>query len=334
MTSDDHSVTTAIDAAGYGTLRHAVELALQAPSVHNTQPWCWQIGSDRIELFADRNRRLVGTDPDGRDMLISCGAALHHVRVALAGLGTASVTERLPDPENRDHLATVRPVPGRPDPADSALFAQLGRRHTDRRPFAPVPISPAAVRVMIDRASRAGALLLPVTDPTALARLRVVLSDAAASQPHRPGYLSELLIWTHRYANARDGIPATSVPSRTVHDAEHLKRFPSGRLQAQPSVGQDGGLLLALATTGDDSLSRLCAGEAMSAVLLSATRSGLATTPLSQALEISEIRERIRTVALHIPEYPQLIIRIGHLAPGAAPLPATPRRPLASVLQR
>src|SRR5581483_508153 len=84
----------------HDTLVRAVERALQAPSVHNTQPWRWRIGDDTIDLLADRTRHLPSTDPDGRDLVISCGAALHHLRVALADLRVATSTDRLPDPEN------------------------------------------------------------------------------------------------------------------------------------------------------------------------------------------------------------------------------------------
>ena len=46
------------------TTRRVVELACRAPSVHNTQPWAWRIGPDRIELYADWSRQLPASDPD------------------------------------------------------------------------------------------------------------------------------------------------------------------------------------------------------------------------------------------------------------------------------
>jgi hypothetical protein len=55
--------------------------------VHNTQPWRWLVGDHSVHLMADRARGVPATDPDGRDLLLSCGAALHHLRVAFAALG-------------------------------------------------------------------------------------------------------------------------------------------------------------------------------------------------------------------------------------------------------
>ncbi|MDF3051341.1 MAG: nitroreductase, partial [Pseudonocardia sp.] len=75
---------------GPRTVRTALELACRAPSVHNTQPWRWRLGDDTVALFADQRRRLWATDRDARDLILSCGAALHHLRVALAAAGVDS----------------------------------------------------------------------------------------------------------------------------------------------------------------------------------------------------------------------------------------------------
>jgi hypothetical protein len=77
---------------------------------------------------------------------------------------------------------------------------------------------------------------------------------------------------------------------------------------------------------------QLRAGEATSAVLLTATRLGLATTPLSQGVEVDETRRAIQQKVLHVPEHPQLLIRVGWPASTADEIPTTPRRDLHSVL--
>ncbi|WP_214364411.1 Acg family FMN-binding oxidoreductase [Pseudonocardia sp. H11422] len=316
-------------------LERAVELALRAPSVHNTQPWRWRIGRDHVELHADRNRQLVGTDPDGRDLMISCGAALHHLRVALAGLGAATDVERLPDPEDRDHLATVRTRTGPPDRTEAALFGQLGRRHTDRRPFSSRPVPPATLSALGERAAKLGASLHPIIDAQARQRLETVLAEAAARQPYIFGYPAELAIWTRRYAGARDGVPPSALPGPGARaEGPGLRRFPTGRLTAPQDVdpNDDAGVLMVLTTPRDDELDRLRAGEATSAVLLAATRSGLASVPLSQSLEVVATREQLRRDVLGVPDEPQLVIRVGWAREGAAALAETPRRRLTSVL--
>ena len=317
----------------------AVEHALRAPSVHNTQPWRWRIADDTIELHADWNRHLVATDPGRRDLVISCGAALHHLLVALAAQGVEVRVERLPDPENSGHLATVVVQPDAGHPGDATLFRYISRRHTDRRRMSHRPVPAAHLRDLSERAERAGTMLIPVTGHDMRERLTNALTAGAHRQQFSPGYATELELWTRRYPAARDGIPTTSIAPLPIGGAAAtpLRRFPHGQLRQPrsfPGEGSDDDAaeLLVIATSDDDVLDRLRAGEATSAVLLAATGLGLATTPLSQGFEIDATRRAIQTTVLHVPEHPQLLLRIGWPASTAAELAPTPRRDLRSVL--
>ncbi len=317
-------------------LLRATERALMAPSVHNTQPWKWRVRADAVELYADLDRHLVGTDPDRRDLVISCGAALHHLRVALAADGVAVAVELMPDPEDSTLLAVVRIVDGPIDEEAAALAGAIGDRRSDRRAFSPEPAHPAQLRLLTDRAAAESVRLVAVVGEEALARLAVVLGEAARQERVTPGYAAELALWSRRYAGSRDGLPTRSRTSRGIESQSlGLRRFPAGGLQQGPQTltgGPDGATLMVLTTAGDDVRDWLRAGEATSAALLVATRIGLATTVLSQASEVADTRRQLADVVLRVPEHAQLVLRVGRALAGAAPLPPVPRRPLRAVL--
>jgi nitroreductase len=323
-------------AASTPLLLAAVERALRAPSVHNTQPWRWRVTADTVELHADPSRHLVATDPDQRDLVLSCGAALHHLRVALADAGVATTVARLPDPEVSTHLATVRPVPGDPNPRLVALAGSIEERHTDRRRFAAEPVDADTVAALRAEATANGVYLHVVTDPAALLRLEAAFAEAAGRQRYAPGYIAELTIWSRRYAGSRDGVPPEARTTTTSHSPGiGLRAFPEGNLPpgTQSAIDAHDGSLLCVLTTIDDTVGdRLLAGEAASAVLLAATRLRLATTPLSQATEVGAVREYLSSEVLHTPDQPQLGLRVGRPGGGTRELTPTPRRPLHSVL--
>lgn len=307
----------------------AVDLAVRAPSVHNTQPWRWALRGEHIHLYADADRHLTVTDPAQRVLLMSCGAALHHMRVALGMLGWSAEVTYLPDDAEPDHLAVVAARPQSASARDIELAAAIGHRQSDRRRYSSRPVPQAYVREVSGGARRFGAAARQVPR-----ELRPQLADAARTASLRhgadPAYLHELAVWSGRHGTD-DGVPAANTPAPRPDDEIAQRRFESPEL-ADLATGPEAAEWLVLCTIGDDRLARLRAGEAASALLLSATALGLASSLQSEPLAMPDLRAEIRHRVLSDCAYPQTMVRLGWRAPGAAPLPHTPRRPAAEVI--
>ncbi|NKY89827.1 NAD(P)H nitroreductase [Nocardia veterana] len=314
----------------YETLVAAVELAVRAPSVHNSQPWLWRIGDDTVQLYADTARQLRQTDPDQRDLVVSCGAALHHLRVAAAGLGWATVVHRLPNPAVPDHLAAVE---FRPEPATAeavGLSRAIASRHSDRRRYTSWEVPDMHIETLTAAAAANGVLVRDVVADDERVQLLRAFERAAAVHNADTAYRAELAQWSGHHATpdgvpARSAVAATGVMSRPFADP--------GLPEAVMRDIAEADHMLVLYTAGDDRVSRLRAGEATSAILLAATIFGLATCPLSEPLEVPEVRAHLRTDLLGDSGYPQMIIRVGWAAAGSS-LPPTPRRALDDVVAR
>jgi hypothetical protein len=318
-----------------GEVRAALQRAIRAPSIHNSQPWRWRIGPRAVNLYADVTRRLTRTDPEGRDLVISCGAALHHLLVALADYGRGARVHRLPDPTRPDHLASLTPAPEVDVDIDARLAAEIGRRHTDRRPFRSWPVPPEVTGELAEIADRQGLGLEIVTDPRARRRLFRAIEAAAQQQEADPAYLAELAEWSGRPTGAPDGVPGHRAPrAGAVPGQMPMRAFPGSAAPESFSSEPESAALLLITTSTDTPLQWLRVGEVTSAILLTATCHSLASSPLTQPLEVGDTRAFLRDRVVRRAAHPQMLLRIGwpH-ADVTSPRP-TPRRPVTEVVDR
>ncbi|CQD15203.1 putative NAD(P)H nitroreductase [Mycobacterium lentiflavum] len=308
-----------------GTIRTVLALASRAPSVHNTQPWRWLVGEQSLHLYSDATRQLPNTDPDGRDLILSCGAALNHCVVAFAAVGWHAKVSRLPNPADPNHLAAIELSQHKSDASDIALAAAIPRRRTDRRRYSSWQVPVGDIALMAARSARHGVTLCQVEDTDKLHK--IVAQSVWDHMNH--DYLAELTEWSGRYGSLA-GVPARNTP-KSDRDAAIPGRYFAGPVLAEPpgsSSAEDNAVVLALGTRADDRLAQLRAGEATSSVLLTATSTGLASCPVTEPLEIPETREAVRSVIFGSASYPQMLLRVGWAPINADPLPSTPRREL------
>ncbi|MGH3970984.1 MAG: Acg family FMN-binding oxidoreductase, partial [Mycobacterium sp.] len=240
------------------TIRTALTLATRAPSVYNTQPWRWLVGENSIHLYANPDLQLHSTDPDSRDLMISCGISLNHCFVAFAALGWLAKVHRFPSPADNNHLAAIEFEPYSATEADISLAAAIPRRRTDRRHYSSRPVAVNDIALMGARAARAGVMLRNVE---ALTHLSLLVAQAAVRHAESWEYLHELATWSGRYASAA-GVPARNAP-RLDHAAAIPRRTFAGPALAESSgapAAFDNAVVLALGTTADDDVARLRAG--------------------------------------------------------------------------
>jgi nitroreductase len=311
------------------TIHTVLSLATRAPSIHNSQPWRWRVGAESLHLYADPERHLPNTDPDSRDLLMSCGASLHHAVVALAAMGWQAKVHRFPDPLQPTHLAAIEVYRHPTSELDVVLAAAIPRRRTDRRHYSSWPVPARDITLMGSRAARAGVMMRRIES---LPKLQSIVAQAVWRHATDQDYLTELTTWSGRYASV-SGVPAHNTPPSDPTSPIPGRLFAGAALAQPPDTegADDNAVVLAFGTEDDSSLARLRAGEATSLVLLTATALGLSSCPVTEPLEIPETREAVRTEVFGASGYPQMMLRVGWAPVNTDPLPSTPRRPLAEV---
>ena len=309
-------------------MRECLSAATAAPSVHNSQPWRLRVTPAGVEVFADRTRILGVIDPGGRELLISVGAAILNLRVAMLAHGRRPVLRLQPDWPRHDLVALVTPGPVvHVTRTAQALAAAIPVRHTNRRPFADGAVAPRVLHELVCAAAAEAAGLVVADDVGRQAILDVVRT-AELLRRRDPRYWLELANWTFWRHGRRDGVPPAafgpcsagqSVPVRDFGLVQPPGRRRAERFELRPTI-------VVLSTSSDGPEAWLRAGQALERVLLTATVRGLATTPMTQPLETPDLRALVSARTPH--RTAQAIVRIGY-GPPSAP---SPRRPLDDVL--
>jgi hypothetical protein len=270
-------------------LAEAARVAGFAPSLRNTQPWWWRVDDATLELYTDPIRQLTVVDPGGRLMVLSCGAALHHARVALAAQGLPVVVERLAGLDRPRLLARLT-VSGysTAEPTAAQLLRTIQIRHAGRWPLA---------EAILDQS-------------------RFDMVRAAVEAEHSS--LRTLLPDDLRDIVGSDG-------ARGLAEFDPRRRRETSDLGgelARYGLNDCGAVYAILFGSGDTPAGWLYAGEALSAGWLTATDLGHRVLPLVAAVNGDGTRRVLRRLLPPLSE-PFLVLRFG----AVEPIHSGPRKP-------
>jgi nitroreductase len=300
-------------------LRDVVSAAVRAPSVHNTQPWRFVGRGDTLEVWADRSRQLFVQDPNGRELHLSCGAAVALAEAYARSRGVDSEVQVLPAAAAPDHLADVT-FTGSAEPTteDRALAEAIEARHTDRRPFDPRPVPAEVVHQLVHVAGQHGCSVRVVDSPDDAIAVAVTLARADDALTGSTDYAAELRRWTGRDPRAADGIPHSAAADVDPHRRAsnyRLRDMDPDRAAGPEVVGDEPPvaerpLVLVLGSTDDGPIAWVEAGRSLGRLLLATAAAGLVASPMSQALELAGTRARLSAdVGVR---NPQMVLRIGY----------------------
>ena len=313
-------------------IEDVVRTACRAPSLHNSQPWQWVFSRGQLRLFLDPSR-ILDTDHSAREALISCGAVLDHLRVAMAAAGWQSHIDRFPNANRPNHLASIEFTPVEfVTERDRRLASAIGARRTDRLPFSAVTEWQSIEAVVASSANRHAVHLEVIADDLQ-PRLEEAAQIADSLRMYDTPYHNELHWWTAPFEPS-EGIPYSALISAAEGDRVGIGRaFPVPRRpERRLEIPEDHAKILLLSTDGDARADALAAGETLSATLLECTMAGLATCPVTHLTEVTVTRDLIRSLMDH-DAVPQVLIRVGVVPVTEKAPPPTPRRPLSAVLR-
>ena len=328
----------------YGTIPEKfaflLRYAILASSLYNTQPWRFRVADTHVNLFADRSRWLPSADPQARQMIVACGAALFNLRTAAACHGLALHVDVCPDSRDPDWLARCT-VAGEAEcrEAEAALLRAIPMRRTHYKSF--IRDMPSPFHALLDRLKEAAhthAIQLSLApDDAAKAAVADIVVEAERQDLADPGFATERKRWLRPEQSERpDGIPRSYLlslrelpnfgapewaqPIGTAETATHQEQRLRTLVRASP-------LLALLSSRQDGRAQWLAVGEALKHIVLSARNAGVWASYLNGPIQRPEPRARLGA-HFHGAALPQVLLRMGY---GCEP-PPTARRALQDVL--
>jgi nitroreductase len=317
-------------------LRFLLNYAVLAPSNHNAQPWLFRIVSDGIELYADRTRALPVVDPEDRELVMGCGAALFNLRVAFRHFGYETIVRSFPDANKPDLLARVNFGEGNAASAEEhALFQAITKRRTNRMPFGTQPVSESLLRELQAAATKEGAWLHIVLGDHDRNMVADLIAKGDRIQMSDGHFRRELAAWIHPSRTAsHDGTPGYAIGFSGVTSylgplVVRTFDMGSGRAAKDRQLANGSPVLAVLGTQNDTPADWLWAGQALARVLLRARVDDVWASFLNQPIEVPELRIQLRDL-LSLKGFPQILLRMGY----GQDVKPTPRRTPGEVLMR
>lgn len=307
-------------------LRFLVRCAVLAPSSHNTQPWKFRIQDERIDLFLDANRWLRVADGDQRELHVSVGCALESLTVAGRHFGFSHRIDYLPDRSNALHAATVSFSEHRQDRADDSLdlFAMLPVRHTNHGEYDGRPLDADVLEALRGCPSEAGITAWLTGEESIKRRLDELVVRADAIEFADPAFREELGYWIGQ------GVFGTSwLMSKIGKLAVTYLNLGASTAKRDSSVLMSSPMLGLIRSVDNERETQIRVGQVYQRLSLRAAAFGVWFQPMSQVLQVAEIRQEVAKLQPESGAFPQLPFRIGY-AP--AEQHRTPRRGLEEVL--
>jgi len=287
---------------------------IEAPSIHDTQPWNLRLPGRSAELDERLEFAEPGLDPLRPDRLISCGTALANLELGIRVLGWRTRTTLLPDPERPELIARVDAVEVHPPSgSDLRFYAAISHRRSHRESFARIPVAAetlADVMAAVAEVPGVQVRLLASDEAPVLADTLTYSAEEVRRNPH---YQREMFSWTSHWQ------PEGSAEVVTDWDAGLDVGGAAGKALVTTGIPNTTALaeaidresVLVFTTATSEPLDLIRVGIAVERAWLAAVDARLSASVLTHPLRVEDSAARFAE-RLALPGRPQLIMRIGY----------------------
>ncbi len=310
-----------------------VSYAVKAPSGHNTQPWLFELQSDKIIISPNFEKTLPAVDANNRELFMSLGCATENLCLAASALQYHTKVEVDSTGNILVYLEKSAKI------ASNPLFEQIEKRQTNRSKYNRTKIPEETISNILQQTQTTeNKIYAWGKNTTEFDLLTDFVLQGNLLQMNDKAFKEELLSWIRfnkKHAeNTNDGI------SYAVMGAPNLpkpitKFFVKLALKAKTQNKTDlkninsSSHLLLLTSQENDIASWIETGRILQRLLLTLTQNDIAVAYLNQPCEEEKLNEKMQTQLPIDRQKPQILLRIGY----AKSMPYSKRKKLMEVLK-
>lgn len=120
-------------------IRKIVEVAVNAPSGENVQPWKFRVKEDQLYVYNIPERDQSPYNFMQRGSLVAHGALIENILIASSSLGFEANVDLFKDSKKEDLVAVISFI--KSTPKEEPLFPYITKRSTNRKPYKKTPLN-------------------------------------------------------------------------------------------------------------------------------------------------------------------------------------------------
>jgi hypothetical protein len=313
-------------------LQELVRMATLAANSHNTQPWTFSIGDQRVSIAPDTSRRTPVVDPDDHHLYVTLGCAAENLVIAAAAQGRAAEVEIVAGDKQRIAI-DLSPAA----PAPNALYQAIPLRQSTRSAYDGQPIAPADMTLLEAAARQEGVSVQFFTAPADRDAILALVIQGNSAQMDDRAWVQELRDWL-RFSPASalatgDGLFSACTGNPVMPDWIGGRMFQlfftkgAENDKYRDHIRSSAGIAVFVGDRADPE-HWIKVGRSFQRFALQATALGIRNAHINQPIEVMSVRTEFARWLGTPNARPDLIVRFGR----APAMPMSIRRPVSGVL--
>lgn len=318
--------------SGDPTLQELVRMGTLAANGHNTQPWKFRLGDQKISILPDLSRRTAVVDPDDHHLFVSLGCAAENLVVAGAALGQRAEVVVAGGAGQQICISLTRT-----SPTGQHLYQAIPLRQSTRSLYDEQPVSVDDLALLEAAARQEGVSVQFFTEAADRDAILDLVVAGNSAQMDDPAFLQELADWLrfspNRAVKTGDGLFSACSGNPVAPDWIGRQLFRAFFTKAAENdkyrdhIRSSAGVAV-FTGANTDPPHWIKVGQSFQRFALQATALGIRTAHINQPIEVPSVRSDFARWLGAPDSRPDLVIRFGH----APAMPMSLRRPVNAVL--